>query len=59
VVCLTAGVLPKEEGEGYEEAGDETAGTLSSHAVYRPVAHKVRHGLAEGVVRLLRRLQRD
>jgi hypothetical protein len=35
MVCLTAGVSPREGDEGCEEASDKTAGALSSHAVYR------------------------
>jgi hypothetical protein len=35
VVCLTAGVSPREGDEGYEEASDKTAEALSSHAMYR------------------------
>ena len=38
----------------YEEASSENAGALSSDAVC-----KVRNGLVEGVVYLLRRLQQD
>ena len=64
VVCLVAGVSPRKRGgEGYEETSGKTAEALASHAVCRAgagrVARKVRYGLAEAAVHLLRRLQRD
>jgi hypothetical protein len=63
VVCLVAGVSPRKGDEGYEETSRKTARALDSYAVCRTgagrVAHKVRHGLAEAIVHLLRRLQQD
>jgi hypothetical protein len=61
--CLVAGVSPRKGDEGYEETSRKTARALDSYAVCRTgagrVAHKVRHGLAEATVHLLRRLQQD